>query len=37
VEIKAALERLGISGPVRADLASLRKLHLAWATAVPSR
>ncbi|NEA31774.1 arylamine N-acetyltransferase [Streptomyces sp. SID13031] len=35
MEIEAALERLGVSGPMRPDLASLRKLHHAWATVVP--
>ncbi|WP_405059929.1 arylamine N-acetyltransferase [Kribbella sp. NBC_01505] len=35
MDIDAALERLGISGPIGPDLAGLRKLHHAWATAVP--
>ncbi|TCO59551.1 arylamine N-acetyltransferase family protein [Actinocrispum wychmicini] len=35
VDVRAALARLGIDEPVRADLAGLRTVHRAWSSTVP--
>jgi len=35
LDLRAALARIGVDAPVRADLAGLRAVHRAWASAVP--
>lgn len=35
MEVRPLLDRLGVDGPLRPDLPTLRRLHIAWRTSVP--